>query len=336
MTQRTSRRAARIAAVLLFVALLAGARAVQRAHQLRPREIPVLMYHNVLDGDGLTVWQVSADEFAWQMDQLDEAGYTPVLPGDVERASRGWGWLPEKPVVITFDDGYEGVKTFAEPVLAKHGFKAICYAIVDRLGGEGEERTSFDSGPLMSTNEVAAMAARGTVAIGSHSLTHRANPRLLADEIRRSRYRLKELTGIRTKDYCYPFGLHGYDYMYNALRESKFRTALICDDRMFRYGVETNLLAIPRLSVYGGIHSVGFGAADPVAGTLAITNGGLPIPLKIVARREDDGRTWESDVRWVGGRHEPVWEVPPEILSPPWRIEARDKAGLFRYFPRAE
>ena len=319
--------------VLVLAALLAAARAVQRAHQLRPRDIPVLMYHNVLDGDGLNVWQVSADEFARQMDQLDEEGWTPILPQDVERASRGWGWLPEKPVVITFDDGYEGVKTFAEPVLAEHGFKAICYVIVDRLGGEGPERTRFDSGPLMSTNEVAAMSRRGTVAIGSHSLTHRAVPRLLSEEIRRSRYRLKDLTGVRTKDYCYPFGLHGYDHMYAALRESKFRTALICEDRMFRYGTDTNLLAIPRLSVYGGRHSVGVASADADAGRIAVTNGGTPLPLKIAARRDDDGRTWESDARWVGGRHEPVFEVPPEILSPPWRIELRDKGGLFRYWP---
>ena len=40
------------------------------------------------------------------MDDLRDAGYQTILPDDIRRASRGWGWLPPKPVVITFDDGY--------------------------------------------------------------------------------------------------------------------------------------------------------------------------------------------------------------------------------------
>ena len=329
--KKTLRSAAVAAAVA--IAALAAAHAVQRARQLRPRDIPVLMYHNVLDGDELGVWQVSAEEFARQMDQLAEAGYETVLPAEIERASRGWGWLPRKPVVITFDDGYEGVATFAEPVLAKHGFKAICYVIVDRIGGEGADRASFDSGPLLSTNEVAAMAARGTVAVGSHSLMHVPDPRRLSEEIRQSRYKIRRLFGVKTRDYCYPFGLHGYDHMDAALRESRYTTALICDDRMFRYGTDTNLFAIPRLSVYGGRHAIGLAAVDPAAGTVAVTNGGVPIPLKAVVRRESDGRVWESDVRRVGGPAATRYEFPAEAFAEPFRVEAWDKAGLFRYLP---
>jgi len=328
MNRRNLARAAAALAVLLAVA-----RAVQRAHQLRPRDIPVLMYHNVLGGDGvLNVWQVAEDEFAAQMDQLDEAGYTPVLPADIERASRGWGWLPDKPVVITFDDGYEGVLTFAEPILARHGFRAICYVIVDRLGGEGAERGSFHSGPLLSTNEVAAMAARGTVAFGSHSLTHIAHPEVLAAEIRGARYLLREKTGARSRDYCYPFGLYGYDSMYAALRECHYKTAMTCDDRVFRYGTDTNLLAIPRLSVYGGRHDIAVAAADPAAGTVSLVNDGRPLPLRAVLRRESDGRAWASDdVLEVRGDTVADYRFPPEAFAAPYRVEAWDKAGLFRY-----
>lgn len=323
----------RLLAALALAVLLAAAMAAWRAHQLRPRDIPVLMYHNVLGGDGdLSVWQVSAEEFAAQMDQLDEAGYTPVLPADIERASRGRGWLPAKPVVITFDDGYEGVLTHAEPILARHGFRAICYVIVDRLAGEGADRASFDSGPLLSTNEVAAMAARGTVAIGTHSLTHVANPGRLSNEIRRARYRLRELTGVKSRDYCYPFGLHGYDHMYAALRESHYTTALVCDDRMFHYGTDTNLLAIPRLSVYGGRHDVVLAAADPASGTISLSNAGKPIPLRAILRRESDGRAWAPEnLQWVGGGRDAAYRFPPEAFAAPYRVEAWDKAGLFRY-----
>ncbi len=334
MTRRALLRRA-LPAALAAVALLAAALAVQRAHQLRPREIPVLMYHNVLgggDGAALTAWQVSAEEFASQMDQLAAAGYETVLPHDIARAARGRGWLPDKPVVITFDDGYAGVKDFAEPILAKHGFRAVCYAIVGLLGGEGADRASFKSGPLLSTNEIAAMAARGTIAFGSHSLTHVPDPELLAHEIRRSRYALRERTGVRTRDYCYPFGLHGYGRMYDALRESHYETAMVCGDRMFRYGTDTNLFAIPRLSVYGGRHDIAVAAVDPAAGAVELSNDGTALPLRAVVRRESDGRAWEAAARWVGaGRRRPVYRFPPEAFAEPYRVEAWDQAGLFRY-----
>ena len=172
--ERKAEMAKRIT-IALVLALSLGflARAGWRSWQLKPRDIPILMYHNVLDGENLSKWQVSASDFEMQMRQLKEGGYTTILPRDIWRASRGWGLMPRKPIVITFDDGYEGVMKFAEPILAKYGFKAICYIVCGRIGGEGEARATFDSGPLLSTNECAALARRGTVSIGSHSMLHR-------------------------------------------------------------------------------------------------------------------------------------------------------------------
>lgn len=321
-------------AVLATLAVAAGAWGLWRQKQRAPRDIPVLMYHNVLPDDAeLSVWQVSAGEFAKQMDQLAEEGYEPVLPEDVWRAWHGLGRLPEKPVVITFDDGYEGVAVHAEPILAAHGFKAICYAIAGRLAGEGAERASFDSGPLLSTNELTAMAARGVVAVGSHSMTHvRNNARALAAEMGPSRERLAQL-GAATRDYCYPFGLHGYDYMYENLRASGYRTALICDDRMFRYGEETNLFAIPRVSVFGGRHAVSLVAADPSSGEVVFANDGARLPLRAVVRDRASGRVWTGDVRQVRRDAPASWTFPPEALDGPRDIEAWDRHGVFRYFP---
>ena len=318
--------------LLLAAALLAFGAIAWRAHQLRPRDIPILMYHNVLPGDNLSVWQVSEEEFAWQMDQLDRAGYKTILPEDIARASKGWGWLPRKPVVITFDDGYEGVMKYAEPILKRHGMKAICYVIVARLGGEGEERASFDSGPLLSTNEVAAMSSRGVVAIGSHSMTHcSGNPQQLAREIGMTRPELRRLTGIKTHSYCYPYGLHGYDYMYAALNAAHFHTALICGDEMFHYGMDTNLLAIPRLSVYGGLHDIAIRSVDVSSGQVVLSNAGLRLPLRVVVRNVETGKEWASSLKDVGGTGPTVYELPSEAFAATCIIEAWDKAGLFCY-----
>lgn len=78
---RKKSRLRRLAAVLAAFAALVLAAAALRGLALlwnRGREIPVLMYHNVLDADNLSVWQVSADEFARQMDELKAAGSRPT------------------------------------------------------------------------------------------------------------------------------------------------------------------------------------------------------------------------------------------------------------------
>lgn len=297
-----------------------------------PRDIPVLMYHNVLpDSPSLTVWQVSDVEFAWQMDQLAAAGFVPILPGEVALAAEGRGPLPDKPVIITFDDGYEGVMRQAEPILARHGFRGVCYVVAGLLAGEGDARASFDSGPLLSTNEAAAMAARGVVAVASHSLTHpRGNVPRLTREIGTSLEVVRRLGGD-PQSYCYPFGLHGYDAMYAALRENGYRTAMVCGDQMFRFGSDTNLFAIPRVSVFGGHHDLALLASDPSSGVV-FSNNGAPLPLRAVVRDPSSGRVWRGDLAPVGPK--PVaFAFPSEAFDGPREFEAWDKFGIFRYWP---
>ncbi len=318
------------------VAVLVCASVLEWRHEcLAPRDIPVLMYHNVLpDSEATDAYKVGVSEFARQMDELAEAGFRSVLPSDVYLASRGLRPLPRKPVVITFDDGYLGVASNAEPVLARHGFKAICYAITARLAGEGAERGSFDSGPLLSTNEAAAMHSRGTVLLGSHSRTHRPIPKQLAKEIPVSRRELRKTTGAKTRDYSYPHGLYGYPEMYDALRIGKYRTAVVCEDRLFRYGIDTNLLAIPRLTVYGGRHAVRLVSADPATGRVVLASDGEALPLKAVVRDGRSGRAWDSEPRRIGGGDTATFEFPAEAFAGEWTVEARDKAGLFEYLRR--
>lgn len=340
MTMKKTIAIVAVAAILAVFAFFAP-RAVRAINY--GREVPVLMYHNVLDDEDLSLWQVSAEEFARQMDELKAAGWKTILPDDIWRASRGLCILPRKPIVITFDDGYEGVMKFAEPVLKKHGFKAICYLIVGRIAGEGPERGSFDSGPLLSTNEVADMAARGTVAFGSHSMSHKPIVGRLANEIRESRYALRRLTGVKTHSYCYPHGLYGHDAMYDALRAAKFRTALICEDELYRFGVETNLLAIPRVSVYGGRHDFRIAQASLAGGHADVTvlNEGAAVPVRCLLRERADGRQFISDgppVRLGQGRRAEGtsarfhWSSLPEDLDAS-SLEAIvcEQNGLFTY-----
>jgi hypothetical protein len=167
-------------------------------------------------------------------------------------------------------------------------------------------------------------------------MTHARNdPARLAAEIGPSRKAIRRRLGVGTRAYCFPFGLHGRDGMEDALRKNGFATALVCDDEMFRFEPGCDLLAIPRVSVYGGHHAISLDGTDAARGEVRFANPGAGIPLTAVVRDPATGRRWESGTKPVGGRiREPVaFSFPPEALDGEREIEAWDKFGLFRYYP---
>ena len=82
--------------------------------------VPVLNYHQVEEKDGnpLTLWP---DQFEAQMDYLAAEGYTTITIDEMMDALENGTPLPEKPVIITFDDGYADNYEYAYPILKKYG-----------------------------------------------------------------------------------------------------------------------------------------------------------------------------------------------------------------------
>ncbi len=127
------------------------------------------------------------------------------------------------------------------------------------------------------------MDRRGIVRVGSHSHSHSRFPRLIAGEAAQSRARLRERTGGKIHDFCYPFGAHP-PALVEAVRAAGFRTAMICDDRVAVFRRDMDLLRIPRVSVYGGRHryEIARVAPRPEEGddlVFEARNDGLPIPV---------------------------------------------------------
>lgn len=97
-----------------------------------PTMVPVLLYHDlgkvVQGGNGAVV---DPADFDWQMAWLQEHGYTPVTPVALADWVAGKGALPDRPVLITFDDGYTSAYTEALPILKRHGMRAVLFLITD-------------------------------------------------------------------------------------------------------------------------------------------------------------------------------------------------------------
>ncbi|MFI1101293.1 polysaccharide deacetylase family protein [Streptomyces melanogenes] len=167
------------------------------------------MYHAVGHRPAAAAYglSVSPGAFAEQMDVLADRGFTPLTTAGLAHAWRSAGALPRRPVLITFDDGYEGVHRHALPVLARHGFAATLFVSTGWLRGAHEEGGAPDT--MLDWDQVRELAAGGTE-IGGHSHTHPQLDQLGDDRLWFETLRCKEIVaeelGARPVSFAYPYG----------------------------------------------------------------------------------------------------------------------------------
>lgn len=178
-----------------------------------PTKLPVLMYHDL----GLSVpggppdLTVAPEEFERQVMWLAGHGYTGISPLDwIQWRDKGKS-LPEKPVLITFDDGYASVATHGLPVLERQGFGATVFVVTRRLGlsNTWDQALGYPAIPLMSADEISRWAARG-FEFGCHTRTH-ANLASLSEadienEVVGSRDDLATIINHLPATFAYPWG----------------------------------------------------------------------------------------------------------------------------------
>jgi len=115
--------------------------------------VPVLMYHHVSPAGGMIC--TTPEHFSDQMAALARAGYTSLTATQFAAYLAG-GTVPEKSVLITFDDGYLNNWVYAHPILQRHGMNAVLFAVTGWIG-TGPCRPFFDPArPAASRPDAAA------------------------------------------------------------------------------------------------------------------------------------------------------------------------------------
>ena len=171
----------------LFVLLLAGGIVLMQTE----KGVPVLNYHQVEEKNGnpLTLWP---DQFEAQMAYLADEGYTAITIDEMMDALENGTPLPEKPVIITFDDGYADNYEYAYPILKKYGFKATIFLIYDFTN-------TYPN--YLTWEQIDEMKNSGLIHFETHTMTH-ANLSELAD----SHHLLSEKLGYDMHYIAYPGG----------------------------------------------------------------------------------------------------------------------------------
>ncbi len=156
----------RLSCLLAALCLLAGCGRTKAPESVR---LPVLMYHHIAD-ENTSSTVISEAGFRRQMDALRDNGYTPVSLPDLLAYADGTGQLPEKPVVITFDDGYMSTYERAFPILGEYGFPAAVFPIGCSVGhGQYYKDTDYEMTPHFGAEEISQMLASGRMEVQSHS-----------------------------------------------------------------------------------------------------------------------------------------------------------------------
>ena len=144
----------------------AATRADESAYTLA---VPVLLYHAFCEDEAEAAYDVvPAERFDEQLSALEEAGYTPVSLDALRDWVLSGAALPEKPVVLTMDDGYRSDYEYAWPVLLRHDAPCTIFAIGVSLGKTTYKDTDRPITPHFTLEELREMEASGLVSVESH------------------------------------------------------------------------------------------------------------------------------------------------------------------------
>ncbi|RWM23875.1 MAG: glycosyltransferase [Mesorhizobium sp.] len=192
-----------------------GARALRRdvARSERRQRIPVLMYHSVSDEGpaALARFRLTPAAFHSQMAWLRANGFHAIRSEQLEWFIANRQPFVGRPVLITFDDGFQNFADHAWPILRANDLTAEVFLVTDLVGASA--LWDADSGPptqLMDAGTVRRLAAEGAF-FGSHLATHRAIDGLsssdLASELLRSRMFIERWAGRPTTAFAAPFSV---------------------------------------------------------------------------------------------------------------------------------
>jgi peptidoglycan/xylan/chitin deacetylase (PgdA/CDA1 family) len=168
-------------------------------------QVPILCYHQIRDwrprdSKGAKDYIVPVEQFKKQIQMLADSGYHTILPDQLYAYLATGAPLPEKPIMLTFDDTDLDQFTVARPELEKHGFKAVYFVMTVSLG-----RPRY-----MSREQVKQLSDEGNV-IGSHTWDHHNVKKYQGNDwvtqIEKPTKTLEEITGKNIKYFAYPFGL---------------------------------------------------------------------------------------------------------------------------------
>lgn len=213
--------------------------------------ISVLLYHRVDREKDLEYrhYCVDPDSFAQQIFWLKKEGYTTISLPDLQGHYQHGDSVPERSIVITFDDGYYCNYARAFPILQEQGFVATIFLATDLIRKPYPVVESKDS--FLSWDEIKEMYRAG-FSFQSHGCSHRPLDTMSLKEVTREAHQSKAQIekGLKTevRYFCYPFSQYN-EPIKRIVRSEGYVGA--CGGPPFWEGGPTDWFEIGRTEILG-------------------------------------------------------------------------------------
>ncbi len=206
------------------------------------KQVPILCYHHITNKVAPALYTVSIDAFNAQLKILADSGYHTILPEELYNYLVYDAPLPEKPVMLTFDDTRVEHYTVAAEEMKKYNFKGAFFIMTIAIGKPN----------YMSSQQIKTLDSTGHL-IGSHTWDHQNLKKLPATEwvnqIDKPKQKLESIIGHPVNYFAYPFGLWG-DTAIAELKKRDTKAAFQLTDKRKE---DNPIYTIRRMIVPGGM-----------------------------------------------------------------------------------
>lgn len=266
-----------LSGVLLLLAIRADpTRQVLSAAQTR--RLPIVMYHHVLrDKTRAGKYVLPQETLREDLAYLQALGYTSVTVGDVLQFVRGTGDLPEKIVMLTFDDGYQSMETYVLPLLREFRMRAVLSVVgqfAQTYTDNGDTNVNY---ACLSWDALRRLADSGCFELQNHTYALHRNKNgrkglaqkkgespdayraMLTKDLQQNQNAIRQHTGESPTALVYPFGAYSAQTLQIA-KDCGFQAVLTCAQQIntIAQGDFESLFALGRFNRAPGESSEAF------------------------------------------------------------------------------
>ncbi|MBQ7654342.1 MAG: polysaccharide deacetylase family protein [Clostridia bacterium] len=232
--------------ILIFVAVIIQISPLSKENSDEKVDLPVIMYHQVTDKNSrIGKYCVSVSQLESDLKHIKENGYTTVTVNDLLSFVSEKKEIPKKPVMITFDDGFESIKEYVVKLMDEYDMKCVVSVVgsyADMTEQQNDHNVNY---AYLDWDEIAQLVKDERIEIQNHSYNLHKNTskrkgasqcagedfdsyrESLDSDLSKLQNKIYEISGYMPTAFTYPFGSYSKDST-DILVQLGFKAALVC------------------------------------------------------------------------------------------------------------
>ncbi|MGB9597316.1 MAG: polysaccharide deacetylase family protein [Candidatus Poribacteria bacterium] len=209
--------------------------------------VPVLAYHKVDSKKELGITSISPSKFEKHIKFLKQSGYNIIPPQSL------FDQISDKSVLITFDDGYEGIYKYAYPIIKKYDSTAIIFLTTGYIGNYNKWDAS--PGPRfkhLNWQQVKEMSDNG-IYFGSHGVRHlfltKHKDKDIEYELKASKEVIEDNIEKPVIFFSYPYG-DCNKKVFDLVKKAGYESAFSLRPEFFSNKCRNYNYNLPRIAIY--------------------------------------------------------------------------------------